>query len=556
MNRRLGRRSLLAGGAAVGGIAVVSGVAIRASRDGGQPVPPPAPKSTGHPAVTASPVPTATPPPSGGSVALAAPSTLQFDTFDAALTGEASVVEILGRTHSRILQWDDFQQQTLAGDLAATWEQPDPLTLTLHVAPTARWHDRPPLDGAAVTAEDIVGHIDRLLALAAAGNAPLVQDQAAYATVEAAHVLGPSTVQLRLSAPDPYILSTLAGEFALVQAPSAVEAFAARWPDLDPATVTGSGAWTYQGQAGDFHRFQAAPSGHLRPLLDALEVTAPFDLARRFAAGEIDEALSRDRRETDALRAAGPSAQVPQFEREAVLSTFATGSPPWDSPQLLQALSASLNRRWLIRQLFAGRAAPSGPVPPVHGELALGDDALSAYPGYAESEANDARTARALWEAAGGPGLGIVVVDFPSVFDPLYSASSVVIARLNEVLGQQFRPAVETYTQISRRVASGYYGQGRAAFWFGWGPRIPSPDPRRAFLSLYPGVAALGSTVTPAEAGLALRAAQRQVLDGGFEGVIPWVQQTGELFRRTGLYGPAPTPFWTGHMDHRRYRDS
>ena len=341
----------------------MSGVAIRGSRDGGQPGPTPGPQATAHPAVSASPVPGTTPLPSGGSAALAAPSTPQFDTFDAALTGESSVVEILGRTHSRLLQWDDFEQQVLAGDLAATWEQPDLLTLTLHLAPGARWHDRPPLTGAAVTAEDIAGHIDRLLALAAAGNAPLVQDYAAYASVEAVLVLGPSTVQLRLREPDPYILSTLAGEFALVQAPSAVEAFAARWPDLDPATVTGSGAWIYQGQAGDFHRFAATSAGHLRPLLEALEVTAPFDLARRFAAGEIDEALSHDRRETEALRAAGPSAQVKQFGREAVLSTFATGSPPWDSPQLLQALSASLNRTWMIRQLFAGRAAPSGPRP-------------------------------------------------------------------------------------------------------------------------------------------------------------------------------------------------
>ena len=66
--------------------------------------------------------------------------------------------------------------------------------------------------------------------------------------------------------------------------------------------------------------------------------------------------------------------------------------------------------------------------------------------------------ARRLWVAAGGPGLGPVTIDFPSIFDPLYSASSVVVGLLNEAIGPQFRAAVETYTTISRRVLDGYYG--------------------------------------------------------------------------------------------------
>ncbi|MCZ7576610.1 MAG: hypothetical protein M5U18_06005 [Dehalococcoidia bacterium] len=116
---------------------------------------------------------------------------------------------------------------------------------------------------------------------------------------------------------------------------------------------------------------------------------------------------------------------------------------------------------------------------PVHPAFALTEGVLALYPGYARDPAEDARAARQRWEAAAGPSLGTITIDFPSVFDPLYSASSVVTGILNEVLGDQFRPAVETYTTISRRVLDGYYGNGRAAFWFGWGPPfLPRPPPR------------------------------------------------------------------------------
>ncbi len=175
------------------------------------------------------------------------------------------------------------------------------------------------------------------------------------------------------------------------------------------------------------------------------------------------------------------------------MSSLDAGAPPWNIPTITSALSGALNRFRLANELFGGRAVPAGPVPPAHPAFALTEGVLALYPGYARDPAEDAREARQRWEAAAGPSLGTITIDFPSVFDPLYSASSVVTGILNEVLGDQFRPAVETYTTISRRVLDGYYGNGRAAFWFGWGPPLPSPDPRRAFIERYQALPGLPS---------------------------------------------------------------
>lgn len=563
--RRLNRRTFLAGGAAAAGV-VGAGAVVLANRSGsrsGQPAATP-PTRTPRPASpTPAPASTATPFPRGGIIRLAAPARFNFDTFDAQLTGEPSVIEVLGRTHSRLLQWADLRAPTLGPDLVARWEQPDTQTLILHLDPAARWSPAPGFPGRSVTSDDVVLHLLRALEIAKSGTAPLAQRYQDYATFDRVHSPAAGVVSIAFSSPDPFVLETLAGEFALVQAPEAVAALEATPSGLDPARVVGSGPFRFDGTRDGSLVFLPAPGGHRPPVaFDELHVGEPFDLVARFADDDLDEVITRDRREAEAIRAAGLAEEYPRFEREVVMSSLDAGAPPWNIPTITSALSGALNRFRLANELFGGRAVPAGPVPPVHPAFALTEGVLALYPGYARDPAEDARAARQRWEAAAGPSLGTITIDFPSVFDPLYSASSVVTGILNEVLGDQFRPAVETYTTISRRVLDGYYGNGRAAFWFGWGPPLPSPDPRRAFIERYEGLPGLPSglsfgTARTLDSSLRDRTGvhdlQQVVVEAGFGGVIPWVQQTSELFRRKGVAGPTPSPFWTHHLDAARY---
>ena len=493
---------------------------------------------------------------------IAAPTRFSFDTFDAHRTGESSVAEVLGRTHSRLIEWDEFATATLRDDLASGWQLPDDATLIFELHPNARWHPRDPLGGRELTADDVAFSLTRKLELARSGGLPLAQRGPDWDAIARIDAPDSRTVVVRLGTPDPLVLGALAGEFAFIQPPEAVEAFESTWQQRRSATVVGTGPWIYGGFQESGLVFERFDGGHRTANLDALHIVEPQQVAGRLLDGSIDEAMTRDRRDAAAVRGSDGFAEFARFEREHVMSTFALDAAPWNDPGLITALSAALNRGWLAEALFGGRAVPSGPVPPVHDGWTV---SFAGLPGYSGDPASDASDARQRWDTAGGPALGTVTVDFPSIFDPLYSASSVVIERLNTVLGPQFVPAVETYTLISQRVGSGYYGNGRAATWFGWGPPIPSPDPTRWFAETYrPGALLSGVDAGAFEALRSehsndarrdrVRALGRRVAEAAFCGVVPWVQQRSELFRRHGFEGGEVTPFWPQHHDASRYR--
>ncbi len=240
--RRLSRRTFLAGGIAAAG-AVGAGAIVLANRSGSgsKQQAAPSPTRTPRPASpTFAPSPTATPLPQGGIIRLAAPARFNFDTFDSQQTGEPSVIEILGRTHSRLLQWADLHAPTLGPDLVARWEQPDAQTLILHLDAAARWSPAPGFPGRSVTADDVVLHLLRALEIAKSATAPLAQRYQDFVSFDRVHSPASGVVSIAFSSPDPFALETLAGEFALVQAPEVVAALEAA-PPARPARVVGSG---------------------------------------------------------------------------------------------------------------------------------------------------------------------------------------------------------------------------------------------------------------------------------------------------------------------------
>ena len=555
MTRRVSRRTFI-GGAAGAGFLAAGGAswATLVARDSDTDPADPGLEPTLTQTIEPTPSPTAVPPPRGGRQVIVSPSAFSIDTFDAQLTGESSVVEILGRTHSRLVQWSDIEQPLIGADLASSWETPDESTAIFRIDPNAKWHDKPPINGRPVTADDVVAHFQRSLEMAADGKAPLAQRYHTYSTIESADSPGDGLVRFRTKQPDPFLLDTLASEFALIQAPEAVRDFAGSWRKADSDHVIGSGPWTFD-WADDGVKFTAFRQGHRQPSLDELHVSEPHEVAQRFIDGELDETIIRDRRDAALVRSkfavASPApTEYLRYEREIVMSSFFVGSPPWNNTDLVNAISYALARSELVEKLFGGRAWPVRHIP-----LALwgtrAAETLDAWPGAIPGPDGDYSGARQLWEAAGGPGLGTVTIDFPSIFDPLYSASSIVIDQLNRVLGPQFRPAVETYTTISKRVLEGYYGNGRAAFWFGWGPAIATRQPDRYFSELYApgssGQRAVGGPGTQLESGSA-----NELIRMGYLGIVPWVHQFAEVYRRPTQAGPEPSAFWNQHLDYLR----
>ncbi|NLE94232.1 MAG: ABC transporter substrate-binding protein [Dehalococcoidia bacterium] len=57
----------------------------------------------------------------------------------------------------------DFYSQFETGDLAESWEVPDPETIVLHIRRGVRWQDKAPVGGREFTAEDVVSEFNRKL---------------------------------------------------------------------------------------------------------------------------------------------------------------------------------------------------------------------------------------------------------------------------------------------------------------------------------------------------------------------------------------------------------
>ena len=513
-----------------------------------------------------------TPVPRGGIARVSASGRFNFDTFDGQLTGEPSVLEVLGRTHSRLVDWVDFPNPHLAPGLAERWEQPDDRKLVVHLDQRAAWQDGPGIASRTVTADDVAQHFRRQLALRGTRR-PLAQRSGDYANWVRITPLDSATVAIETDVPDPFVLATLAGRFALVQSPQAVVHLTKGADKVWPQTVIGSGPFRFLGVRPDGSlSLTAARGGHREPNLDDIEVFEPGS-PEDLLSFRRDDLVTRDRRDAAELRKESRLIETARYEDSPVISTVYTGSAPWNNTDLLRAISAALNRGWLAEQLFGGRADPCGPASPASGGFALDGQSLGRYAGYAADPETDASRARALWNSAGGAALGTVTIDFPSIFDPLYSASSLVVGRLNTVLGPQFRAAVETYTTISSKTAELRYGNGRAAFWFGWGPPLLEPDPSRALLETYfsggPNADILG--VQPSKVDVALvdltgpvlpavhlarvHDAQQAILDAGGLGVLNWVLQRSERFHWPYWHGAPTTPFWTQHWDAESYLD-
>lgn len=538
------------------------------------------PASTPFTVLPETPTPTPAPVRSGGIARLLSRRSFTFDTFDADLTGDTSTVEVLGRTHSRLLNYADFNTGQFQPDLASRWEQPDPLTMLFHINPAARWQDGAPGGGRPLTAADVAASLSRTVGLALSSAQPAARRSHDWRSVASVAVtpVRSATVRVALLRPDPHLFNTIAGRFALIQHPAVAESLT-RAP-LDAAGVAGSGPFALERQVDADLAFRAHTRGHSLPLLDGLVVGPAGDAIERFLAGSAHRVVLEDRRDVAALAAAAPPGAVRErapFDTP-IMSTFHVGAPPWNDARLLEALHLAMDRTELAIRLLgaAGRAVgttfllPPGLAP----ALGLDEPTVRSFEGSA-SLAGRWQTARERWGAAGGTDLGPVTIDFPSIFDPRYAASAVVPALLNEALGvEQFRPAVESYTTISRKAAEGAYGNGAAAFWFGWGPPFNDPAAARSLYETYhsagPTARALGfarddvdraleelvSAPGLAERGPSAERALSAIAANGFGGVLPWLVEVHDAFRWPYYTPGGPDGWWNQHFDARATIDT
>src|SRR5262245_23072871 len=124
--------------------------------------------------------------------------------------------------------------QPIEGDLAESWTQQNETTYVFKLRKGVRWHNKPPVNGRELTAEDVKYTYERFLTLKGNPNRPVLE------LVEKIDVLDRYTVRFTLSEPYAWFLDYLASTVMWIVPRETVEKFG----DLKKAEACiGTGPW-------------------------------------------------------------------------------------------------------------------------------------------------------------------------------------------------------------------------------------------------------------------------------------------------------------------------
>jgi ABC-type transport system substrate-binding protein len=153
-----------------------------------------------------------------------------------------------GLAYSRLLRLrsgrGDQPNLLLECDLCQNWELSDGFSYVFNLRPDIRWQNVAPVNGRALTAEDVVFSLDRL-------KTPGWPNATLLASIGRAKALGDLSLQIDLALEDADALLTLADGHVKIVAPEAV----AVTGDLKYGPVIGTGPWIWQETAAEGMEF-------------------------------------------------------------------------------------------------------------------------------------------------------------------------------------------------------------------------------------------------------------------------------------------------------------
>ena len=410
-----------------------------------------------------------------------------WDSFDVDRSRFSPVAWLMGYTNLGIMQWKSFTKAELEGGMAEKWEQPDKTTTVFKLRPNVFWHNKPPVNGRASTADDLTQFIKRNMAgkLQDGADDTNFYRKAAYQNVESVTTTDANTVTVKFSKPDPFFLTTLAGSYSKVQAPEAVKAFEKDYANLKADHVIGTGAFVLKEFAAEGKStWVRHDKFHAQVNWDGIQWFPLFtDQSAQQAAFEQKQLDSFTPTQNTVIedllkRFSGKIKENKVFSGNPQAGTYYGGAAPWNNPNLIGAIFRAFDRRSLISSLLQGKAALSGNVPPPQAAFGITEKELITFDGYKEDRAKEEAEAKKMWEAGGGAALGEVTVDIPDIWEGLYSGgSALIVNQLKKVLGTEFKAKTEPYSTISTKVSKAQYGNGKANLWWGWITEIADPEP-------------------------------------------------------------------------------
>jgi peptide/nickel transport system substrate-binding protein len=294
----------------------------------------------------------------------------------------------------------------IEGDLAESWEQPNETTYVFKLRKGVRWHNKPPVNGRELTAEDVVFTFQR--ALTVTGN----PSRATFQEIDKVEAVDRYTVRFTMNEPFVWFLNGAALAYILPKEAADKDGMFKK-----PETVIGTGPWMLERYEPNVRLSFARNPNFFRaglPYVDAIEVSIGADPASALAAwlsGQYDFApgfqMTLQRTELETIRRRKPD--LPMAEYTWLISTF--GIPRLDEEPLRdvrvrRALHMAVDQKQVIETnpMGLGHGAPNPAVPAALREWSIPIDQLPPE-GRRLYETDVAEARRLLAQAGYGSGV-------------------------------------------------------------------------------------------------------------------------------------------------------
>ena len=345
----------------------------------------------------------------GGTLAIRTYDPPHFDPFQ---TISYKTHIALSFTHSRLLKHKAGPSVVpgtfpIEGDLAESWTQPNETTYIFKLRKGVKWHNKPPVNGREVTADDVVFSVNHFLTVKGNANAYMLK------AVDKVEAPDKYTVKFTLKEPFVWFLDILSNPHAV--AIVAKEVLDKHGDFKKSETVIGTGPWmldSYRPNVGLTYVRNPAYFMAGLPYIDRIEATVDEDNASRMAAflsgkydlgWEFPGTVAR----VDWVQIKGtlaqrrPNLKTAEFPSPVMNHiSMRTDQKPFSDVRVRRAMSLAIDRKGIIDSAYEGVGVMNPPVAAALKEWSIPFDKLGEGAKYYKY---DPAEAKRLLAAAGYP---------------------------------------------------------------------------------------------------------------------------------------------------------
>ena len=358
-------------------------------------------------------------------------------------------------------------------DLAESWEELDDTTYIFHLRKGVKWHNKPPVNGRELVAEDIKFTYDRFLTDPGNANRYMLD------LVERVEVIDRYTVKFVLKEPYVWLVNALAYPWSMwIIAPEVVQQFG----DLKkPESAIGTGPFILERYEPNVKTVFTRNPDYFRqgqPYVDGVEWLVLEDESTGLAmyrTGQIDcgpnHWWSVRQADLEALKKTHPHLIYQDFLSNVTGAIFMrTDMPPFNDVRVRRAISHAIDRKALI-EAVAIRGQPTPAIAPGLVEWSLPIDQLGAGAKYYQYDPKEAR--RLLAEAGFPKGFKTQLTVSPGYGRDLLDDAQLVQQYLKDV-GIETEMKLQEYGAYVATTAQGKFeGLVRGPFGIAWEPDSP-----------------------------------------------------------------------------------